>query len=105
MITLGFEPYPIQVNLARDSDFTATIRTAGDDPWPTGTTIELRFAASESASPVVWAATVSGQDASWNVPAADVADVVDSRARHARLIYGTDNGESWLWGRGRVHAD
>jgi hypothetical protein len=104
VIALGFEPYEIQVNLARDSDFTATIRAASD-PWPPGTSIELRFTVSESSPPIVWEATIDGQDATWNVPAATVATVVNARARHARLLYGTDNGDTWLWGRGRVHAD
>lgn len=103
MIVLGFEPYPIQVNLARDASFTATIRS--DEPWPAGVAIELRFSVSDTAPPVVWPAALEGGDATWDVPASAVAAVLETRARHARLIYGTDNGDSYLWGRGRVHVE
>jgi hypothetical protein len=96
-IELGFEPEPMQLNLSADADFVC--RLVAEDGWPEGTQIELRFPVAGSTT--VWAATIDGTDAAWNVPAADVAVLVGARPRTVRLHY-RSSGSDLLWARGQV---
>ena len=97
-ISLGYDPIPLKVHLARDSDFVATL--LAEDGWADGTRIELRFLL--RGATVVWAATVDGTDASWHVPAADVAALVGADPRGVRLHYLSGDGADLLWARGQV---
>lgn len=101
-ITLGFQPYPIEVVLARDGAFTTEI--VADDPWPDGVAVELRFSATETGTPVVWPGEVSGSAISWDQPPVEVAAVLDAGASHVRLVYIDPDGDDLLWGRGRTRA-
>lgn len=101
-ITLGFQPYPIDVVLARDAAFTTEI--VADDPWPDGVAVELRFSTAAAATPVVWAGTVSGTSIAWDRPPTEVAAVLDAGASHVRLIYIDPDGDDFLWGKGRTRA-
>ena len=102
MIQFGFEPYPIEVILARDSVFSSAI--VADEPWPSGVGAELRFTSVSGSPPVVWPATVTAETFSWDIPAAQVAEVLDGGAVHARLVYVTEMGTPILWGRGRTRV-
>lgn len=98
-ISLGFEPIPIEVRLARDSDFVAALVAEGG--WPAGARIDLVFTLDGSTT--TWPATIEGDTAAWQVPAAEVATLLASRARQARLHYQDDSGgATLLWGVGPV---
>lgn len=99
-ITLGFQPYPIEVVLARDGAFTTEI--VADDPWPDGVAVELRFSATETGEPIVWPGTVSGTSIVWDKPPSAVAAVLDAGATHVRLFYTDPDGDDLIWGRGRT---
>lgn len=98
-VTLGFQPYSIKVLLARDSTFTSAI--VGNEPWPDGIAVELRFATG-AGQDTVWPAEVDGSTLSWTVPRSMVTPLVDGRASQVRLIYTTAEGEDLLWATGRV---
>lgn len=104
-VTLGLVPFDLNVELAADADFVSTITNNVGD-WADGTAIELRLSASSSgSSPTVWAATVSGSDASWIVDKTDVATALSAGVGYARLHYIDAAGDDLLWGKGRVSVD
>lgn len=100
MIVFGFEPYPIEVVVAANSVFTAEIQTV--EPWPASTRIALRFLPAcehDPPSPIQWDAAASEHGATWDVPAAEVTDLVRSQSRVAHLLF-----NDTLWGKGRVRV-
>lgn len=105
VIKLGTDPDSLIVVLPKNADFKATLRniTSPTDHtpvnWPAGTAIQLRFGS--SATPVMWAATVTGADAVFNVDKAVVAPLRASETKVARLYYvnGTDD---ILWAEGDI---
>jgi hypothetical protein len=98
-ISLGFKPVPIEVRLARDSDFVTAL--VADSDWPDGTVIELVFP--HDGSTTTWPATVAADTARWDVPRAQVAALLAANARKARLHYrDTPGGPELLWGVGSV---
>lgn len=101
-IVLGFQPFEIEVVLARDSGFETAI--VGDDDWPENIQVELRFTTGPNATAIVWPADVVGDALLWHVPAADVAEVVDAKATNVRLIYRTADNQTLLWARGRTRV-
>lgn len=99
MITLGSEGEQLTVIIPVGADFVTTLSAA--TPWPTGTQIELHLSNdSADVSPVVWAATVSGTTATFNVPAATTQAVVLGRLAYARLYYSPGGTGMLLWGHG-----
>ncbi|MCF7547616.1 hypothetical protein [Pseudonocardia sp. WMMC193] len=101
-ISLGFDPLPLEVRLAPDSDFVTAIVAEGG--WPPGAQLELQVRL-RGANPVVWAATLDGEAMTWNVPAAQVAAVLAARPTQVRLHYreGAD-GPTLLWASGPVDS-
>jgi hypothetical protein len=97
LISFGFHPLPINVTLSTDGDFVTSLVASQD--WAAGTTIELRFPLT---SPIVWAATIAGLTASWDVPASTVAAAITAGVRDVRLHYRDGAGDDILWGKGRV---
>jgi hypothetical protein len=85
-LRFGFVPTPGTLNLSRYSDFvTELISNTGS--WPGGTGIEFHFMAANSSTSTVWAATISGPTATWDVLAADVATLLSSGVSQYRLFY------------------
>lgn len=99
-VTLGFQPLEIQVALAWGGEFVQTL--TADDPWPDGVAISLQFSATEDDVPVVWAATLTTNTATWDHSVADVLAVINSGKRVARLHYTDESGNDLVWGKGTV---
>lgn len=98
MITFGFEPYTIEVVVARGSVFSTAIVTDAD--WPEGVQIELRFHATTAGAPMhTWRAQVDTGQATWDVPAREVDELIAGPARVAKLMF-TVGDTPVLWGRG-----
>jgi len=95
-IGLGFEALTLEVRLAPDSDFVGVL--IAEDGWPDGTVLELRF----PDTAVVWPATVVGESASWDVPAAQVAAALVGGVQRVRLLCLDDDGPDLLWAAGWV---
>lgn len=83
MIFLGYEPVALTVSVALDTDFVAVL--TADPAWGDGTGVALQFL-SGGAVTFTWNATVTGGDASWNVPAVTVTELINSTSREARLL-------------------
>lgn len=103
-IVFGFEPYSIEVLLARGSKFSTAI--LADEPWPDDVQIELRFTDSDdpTGSRHRWPASVDADQATWDVAADDVDALIGSNARHARLLFIVD-GSPILWGKGPARVE
>lgn len=98
MITFGFEPYTIEVVIARGSAFSTAIVTEG--AWPDGVDIELRFHATTAGAPMhTWHAQVDAEQATWDIPAREVDELIAGPARLAKLMF-TVGDAPVLWGRG-----
>lgn len=100
-INLGYVPIPLTVTLVTDGDFLSTL--VASTPWPAGTMIQLRFATTAD-TPTVWAATVAGTNAAWDVPAATVNTLLGLQPGQVVLRYAEADGTSIVWGKGTVHA-
>lgn len=98
-VTFGFDPYAIEVLLARGSRFSAAITT--EDPWPEDVAIELRFTdhTEPDAPRHLWPAEVTRDQATWDIPADDVDAVIADRTRLAVLMFRTA-GQPIVWGKG-----
>lgn len=104
-VTLGLVPFDLNVELAADADFVATITNPSGN-WAGGTAIELHLSTnSAGTSPIVWAATVTGATATWTVVAATVAAALLTGVSYARLHYIDASGDRLLWGKGRISVD
>lgn len=109
-IAFGFTPLEIGITLSPDADFYTSLVNA--DGWEDGVGIELRFPipGADSASWVVWPATISGTTAAWDVVKTSVNTVVtqakgiggSGRAR-VRLHYIDTSGNDLLWGEGPIN--
>lgn len=102
-ISLGFTPIPIAVQFSYGGEFVCNLVNHAQ-PWENGTHIELRFAVSKTATPIVWPATISGNVAAWDVSATGVQAVIDAEAWVARLHYIDPSGNDLVWGVGRANA-
>lgn len=100
-INLGLVPLPLTVTLAEGGDFVSALVASED--WPVGIGIELRLTGGTEGT-VTWPATISGDRADWDVPAADVQEVIDADASAAQLLYSESDGTVLLWGKGIVHV-
>lgn len=91
MADLGRIPARIDVHVQRGYPFRASMTMQDGSAFPA---VELRFSGG-----VVWAATVAGDTASWDVPAV----LVDARAReeHVTLVSSGDV----VWAKGRLVED
>lgn len=103
----GYQPFEFTLPLSSGSDYSFTLQST--PAWPTGTSIELRFATdideSKSTVPVVvWPATITGANATWNVAASNVQIVLDTQARYVKLRYIDSSVNTLVWGKGVVRA-
>lgn len=99
MITLGSDVDQLTVIIPLGASFITTLTAA--TPWPNGTVIELHLVNDPADDPVIWSATVSGTDATFNINPANVKLVSDQRLSLARLIYNPGSG-ALLWAHGTV---
>ncbi len=102
-VALGFVPIDCTVALSAGGDFSQTLTAT--PPWPAGTAVELHFSPTpaEGPSTIVWPATISGANATWNVPAVSVAAVLNAQALYVTIHYVTSIGTLvWMVGRVRV---
>lgn len=103
-ITLGRPPDSLSVVLSRGGAFVTALQAP--DGWPDGTVIELHFQVSDTATPIVWPATIAGDLASWERGPDDVAEVLDTRALDTRMIYGSATlAYPFVWAKGRAVVD
>jgi hypothetical protein len=98
VITLGSEGEQLVVIIPVGADFLTTL--SASMPWPTGTVIELHLSDTLADTPVIWAATVSGSTAVFNVPRVTAQPVVDARLSLARLFYSPGGSGTLLWAHG-----
>jgi hypothetical protein len=98
VITLGSAGEDLTVIIPVGASYVATLTAS--TPWPTGTAIELHFMNDLSDVPVVWAATISGSDATFDIDTTQVQLVVDARLSIARLIYNPGGTGALLWAHG-----
>ena len=103
MVVLGGNPQDLTLQLAYDSDFNTVLESYNNgqpEDFPAGTEVTLEVKVENTTT--VWTATVSGNQATFNVDAAAVNAVLDQAGqRSARLFYenGTDRR---LWASGKV---
>lgn len=103
-ITLGAQPDTLTVHVSAGADFEATLVLLDDAgaemDWPVGTNITLRFAKA-AATETVWAATITGSEATFAEDKVSVDALIASKRATARLFYvnGTDD---ILWASGKV---
>lgn len=100
MIELGSVGEQITVILAAGADFVVTL--VAPTAWPVGTVIALVL--SGGGVSVTWTATISGTQATFDVPTAQVQPVINSGYSFARLYYTPSGGGPLLWGQGDIRA-
>lgn len=100
-INLGFTPLSLMVSLASGGDFVAALVYSRG--WPAGIDIQLVLSGG-SAGQVTWNADIDGSRASWDVPAADVQELIDTQVSTARLVYTEADGTALLWAKGVVRV-
>lgn len=100
MVTLGSDVDQLTVIIPVGASFITTLTAA--TPWPVGTVIELHLMNDISDSPVIWSATISGTDATFNIPPSQVQTVTDARLSLARLIYNPGGSGALLWAHGTI---
>lgn len=100
-INLGYIPQPLTVTFVEGGDFVCALLSS--EPWPAGIGIELVLSGG-TVGTVTWPATVAGIRADWDIPAAEVDELIDGEASTARLIYREADGTTLIWARGKVHA-
>ena len=98
MITLGSDVEQLTVVIPVGASFITTLTAA--TPWPDDTVIELHLMNDVADDPVVWSATVSGTDATFNIPSDQVQVVTDARLSLARLLYNPGGLGALLWAHG-----
>lgn len=103
-VALGMSPIPITVTLPLDADFVCQF--VAEEDWPDSSGVELRFHtnSADDAPVATWPATISGQNASWDVDSTVVQLVIDAAAFLVRLHYIEPDGTDLLWGRGRART-
>ena len=101
-LVLGPASTALTINLVRAGSWWATLHsvTSATDPtpldYPAGAVLEIRFG-----DGTVWAATIAGPDATWDVSPADVAALIAARP-HTAELWLTTGGHSIPWAIGRV---
>jgi hypothetical protein len=101
-ITLGSVPESLRVELTRGGDFIQTLESEDAEgvavDWVDGEVVTLVFDTGD-----VWAATLSTNEATWNVDKAVVEALLDDGARRVMLLY-TADGADLPWAKGSVAA-
>ena len=95
-ITLGTTPENLTVVLTKDADFFTVLENA-DGNWSGTAQIELRF------GDIVWSSTIAGADATFNIDADQVNDIITARIQRAKLFY-IDGDTEICWALGDVEA-
>lgn len=105
-VQFGLEPFDMNVRLPTDADFVSSMTSSAGD-WAVGDAFEFRLSASSAGtSPIVWAATVVGPVASWDVSnSPDVRAAISAGVSYARLHYLPGTGGDRLIGKGRAQVD
>jgi hypothetical protein len=89
------------VYLTRGGNFDATLRLDGGAEYPENVVLELHFG--PVTSPLIWAATMSGSDATWSKTPAEVEEAIPFEAQEARVWWvDTVTGRALHWLRGKV---
>lgn len=104
-IDLGTRPNQIRVYLARGGSFTTTMRS--DAVWPPGVAVRLVFKEdleNGAEAPVIWAASISGNLASWDRDPEEVESLIDLGKFSVRLHYVEPDGSVLVWGSGEVNV-
>ena len=91
---LGWDPPQGALLLPVGGTFSCTLRASAD--WPAGT-IDLYFTG--GGTPIVWTATITGPDATWNKTVAQVAAVLDGDYGAVALRGTPSGGEPAIWYR------
>ena len=105
-VKLGASVEPLIVELARDADFFGPLQyqLAGEPAdWPAGTTVELRFYASDGSVEATWTATVAADMATISKDKALVNALIDTKSEKVKLFY-TNGGTDQCWAVGRVEV-
>jgi hypothetical protein len=104
-VTFGWKQPTFTIELQYDGDFLFTLHATAS--WPVGSQIEFRFHRTpdprDDTDPIIWAATVAGADATWEVDNAMVREVLDAVAKYPRLRYAAQ-GRTIAWMRGSIDA-
>lgn len=102
-VTLGAKPLTVNVNLPRNGNFTTTLRSTSDYPNDVG--IELRFHKKLTLTdiPVIWEASISEDQATWNMTVAQVNAVIAMNPTVVRLVY-KQGGADLIWGSGEINV-
>jgi hypothetical protein len=104
-VTFGWKQPTFVIELQYDGDFLFTLHA--NTTWPLGTQVELRFHRTpdprDDTDPIIWPATVSGTDVTWEVDNDMVREVLDAGAEYPRLRYAAE-GRTIAWMRGSVDA-
>lgn len=98
MITLGSAGDDLTVIIPLGARFLTKLHSS--TPWPVGTIIQLHLVNEPDDDPVVWTATISGSDATFDESASQVATDTADRPSVARLLYDSDGGGLLLWAHG-----
>lgn len=102
MIKFGLEWFRFTLLLASDGDFVTRIIAPID--WPSDTRIDFELSSSTT-DLATWPATITGAEASWTIPAAEVNTLIVAKVSRAQLAYYPPAGGRLVWGRGDVHVD
>lgn len=87
----------LQLNLTRDTDFVRVLEAAEGESFPPGTQVVLDFGDTQ------WPATVTTDQASWNVDKAEVNALIAATPTQCHLRY-TSGGVDLLWAHTRTVA-
>jgi hypothetical protein len=99
-LSFGYVPAPGVMYLSQYSDFVTEI-ISNTGSWPGGAVIEFRFLPSNMATFTTWPGTITGATASWDVSAADVAQILAGGADQYQLMY-TANSIPLEWSKGQI---
>jgi hypothetical protein len=94
-ITLGTVPENLTVVLTKDADFFTTLQNA-DGNWSVTAEIKLIFSTGDE-----WDATISGEEATFNVDSTTVNTLLEARPIWVKLFY-IDGTTEICWAKGEV---
>lgn len=100
-VTLGFKPASLVVPLTKDADFVATITTQDGSDFADGAAVTLELTKAHS-DPILWAATIDGDTARWDVDKTDVNALVPGTVYTARVLYSDTAGNDLVWFSGQT---
>ena len=100
MIKLGSEGTDFAMILVPGCDFFAPV--VGPEPWASGSQVELWLPGPPEPNTLIWIASIDEERATWDIPAAEVQEVIDAQIQKVRMIYRRPNGGPLPLGRGTV---